>query len=340
MTVPSFGLSSLEALRIFEELVDLSLDIQEKLSERLLAKLEEKARGLGVHRLDFHRIILTSLDRRGGMGLALSSGDDGNPVVCCGSCGMITPEVNWRCPGCGTPYAGRPPLIICPVTGMEFVFVKGGVFRMGDTFGTGDDDEKPVHEVELNGFYMGKYPVTQGEWVKVMGGNPSHFQKGDRYPVEIVSWNDVLEYIEKLNYQSGRKYRLPTEAEWEYSARSCGKQENWAGTSYWEELDEYAWYVGNSDGRTHPVGEKKPNALGLYDMSGNVWEWCVDWYDAEYYGKSPRRNPRGPEEGEFRALRGGSCVNTVRNTRATSRVRTKPVGRDRDSGFRLVLPQD
>ena len=340
MAVLSFDLSPPEALRSFEDLVELSLDVNDVLSERLLDRLVEKARVLGVHRLDCHHVMLHGLERRGGMGLPLTPDGDGNPALRCGSCAMVTPEVNWRCPGCGAPYAGRSPLIICPVTGMEFVFVKGGVFRMGDTFGDGFKDEQPVHEVELNGFYMGKYQVTQGEWVKVMGINPSHFQKGDRYPVEKISWNKVQEFIGKLNSQSGKNYRLPTEAEWEYAARSGGKEEKWAGTSNEEELGEYAWYDDNSDKTTHPVGEKKPNGLGLHDMSGNVWEWCGDWHDVGYYGKSPRRNPRGPEEGKSRALRGGSWLDFGGCTRAAYRFGLEPGSWDYSFGFRLLLPQD
>jgi len=148
---------------------------------------------------------------------------------------------------------------------------------MGDTFGDGKKDEKPSHKVCVNDFYLGIYEVTQGQWEKVMGNNPSSFKKGNNYPVERVSWEDVQQFIHRLNSQTGRKYRLPTEAEWEYAARSGGKQEKYAGTNQEGELKEYAWFTANSDFQTHPVGQKRPNGLGIYDMIGNVSEWCADW---------------------------------------------------------------
>ncbi|MDP2279759.1 MAG: SUMF1/EgtB/PvdO family nonheme iron enzyme, partial [Nitrospirota bacterium] len=190
--------------------------------------------------------------------------------------------------------------IIDPATGMEIVFVKGGCFQMGDTFGDGESDEKPVHEVCVDDYYIGKYEVTQGQWKAIMGNNPSHFKDcGDNCPVEQVSWNDVQEFIQKLNeknnppsppFTKGGKggFRLPTEAEWEYAARSGGKSERYSGGN---DIDSVAWYNKNSGGKTHPVGTKQPNGLGIYDMSGNVWEWVNDWYDEFYYKNSPKNNP-------------------------------------------------
>ncbi len=219
---------------------------------------------------------------------------------------------------------------------IEMVFVKGGCFQMGDTFGDGGNDEKPVHEVCINDFYIGRYVVTQGQWQSVMVNNPSKF-KGDRRPVENVSWDDTQQFIAKLNLQAGRRYRLPTEAEWEYTARSGGKREEWPGTSNLQDLGDYAWYSNNL-GETHPVGEKKPNGLGIYDMSGNVWEWCQDWYNYVYYKESPRDNPQGPGSDTFRVLRGGSWGNNHLTVRASDRYGDTPWHRDSSIGFRVVLP--
>ncbi len=218
--------------------------------------------------------------------------------------------------------------------GMEFVLVKGGCFQMGDTFGEGYNREKPVHEVCVDDFYLGKYEVTQGEWQQVMGNNPSHFKKGDRCPVESVSWNDVQDYIRKLNKRSGRTYRLPTEAEWEYAARSGGKREKYAGSN---SVGDVAWHGDNSGGTSHRVGTKKPNGLGLYDMSGNVWEWCQDWYGEHYYSSSPRQNPIGPVSGEERVFRGGGWRNSPGYVRAANRRRFSPGITASGLGFRLSL---
>ena len=225
-----------------------------------------------------------------------------------------------------------------PFTGMEFVFVKGGCYQMGDTFGDGLSDEKPVHEVCVDDFYMGIYEVTQTQWEKVMGNNPSHFKKGGHYPVEQVSWNDIQDFIGRLTRETGRKYRLPTEAEWEYAARSGGKKEKYAGTNRENELPEYAWNAANSGISTHPGAQKKPNGLGLYDMNGNVREWCSDWHDENYYKGSPKNNPKGPDSGIGRVLRGGSWYDDPREVRASTRVRLYPSGGSNDSGFRLVGP--
>jgi len=223
-----------------------------------------------------------------------------------------------------------------PATGMEMVFVKGGCFQMGDTVGGGNADEKPVHEVCLSNFYLGKYEVTQGQWRQIMGSNPSYFSScGDNCPVENVSWNDVQDFISRLNRQSGKGYRLPTEAEWEYAARSGGKSEKFAGGA---DVNTVAWYDGNSSSKTHPAGQKLPNGLGLHDMSGNVWEWCGDWYDGQYYSQSDRNNPSGPSSGSDRVFRGGSWNSNAADARAASRNRDNPGYRLDDVGFRLALP--
>ena len=221
-------------------------------------------------------------------------------------------------------------------TGMQMVFVKGGCYQMGDTFGDGYANEKPVHEVCVNDFYIGKYEVTQGQWQRIMGNNPSYYKNcGDNCPVEQVSWNDIQQFIQRLNNQSGKQYRLPTEAEWEYAARSGGKSEKYAGGN---DVDAVAWYDGNSGRETHPVGQKQPNGLGLYDMSGNVWEWCSDWYGEKYYGQSFRDNPDGPSSGSYRVLRGGSWNDKPRDVRVANRLGYNPGYRDYYFGFRLAGP--
>ncbi len=235
-----------------------------------------------------------------------------------------------------------PPTYTDPATGMEFVLVKGGCYQMGDTFAVLYDDgydgkynERPVHEVCVDDFYMGKYEVTQGEWEKIMGSNPSDFKKGDNYPVENVSWNDIMQFLPKLNSRSCRKYRLPTEAEWEYAARSGGKKEKYAGGNT---VDVLTWYSDNSGMSTHKAGTKRANGLGLYDMSGNVSEWCLDWYGRNYYKKSPKQNPLRKEKGSRRVARGGSWYDSPRFVRSAKRFRLMPDVRDNGLGFRLVLP--
>ena len=223
-------------------------------------------------------------------------------------------------------------------TGMEFLLVKGGCYQMGDTFGDGEADEKPVHEVCLKDFYLGKYEVSQGQWKRVMGGNPSNFKESDENPIELVSWNDAQEFIRRLNQMSGKSYRLATEAEWEYAARNSGKREKWAGTNNESELRENAWFSHNSGGKTQRVGQKRPNGLGLYDMSGNVWEWVSDWYNKDYYRNSPKNDPPGPGSGQYKVLRGGSWSDFFpRNVRAAYRLRFEPSRRDNNIGFRLGL---
>jgi formylglycine-generating enzyme required for sulfatase activity len=222
-------------------------------------------------------------------------------------------------------------------TGIELVSVKGGCYSMGDTSGDGYPNEKPVHKVCVSNFYIGKYEVTQGQWKRVMGSNPSRFSScGENCPVENVSWNDVQEFIGKLNRQSGKNYRLPTEAEWEYAARSGGKSQKYSGG---DDLDSVGWYSSNSGGKTHPVGQKRPNGLGIYDMTGNVWEWCSDWHGDKYYSESPRDNPMGPSSGSTRVGRGGSWGNLAAHARASLRFRLDPDSRDVILGFRLVAPR-
>ncbi|HEY6007300.1 MAG TPA: SUMF1/EgtB/PvdO family nonheme iron enzyme [Geobacteraceae bacterium] len=226
-----------------------------------------------------------------------------------------------------------------PVTGMEFVFVKGGCFRMGDEFGVGNKDEGPVHEVCVDDFYLGTYEVTQKEWQQVMGTNSAYFKAcGERCPVESVSWSQANAFLKKLRTAGdGLKFRLPSEAEWEYAARSGGKKEQWAGTSSDRELKKSAVFGINSGGKPHPVGSKRPNGLGLYDMSGNVWEWVSDFYDSGYYALSPRGNPQGPDRRLSRVLRGGGWDSQPFDLRAAKRLRGKEGTGSLNAGFRLAL---
>ena len=233
----------------------------------------------------------------------------------------------------------RKEVLTDPIKAIEFVLIKGGCFQMGDPFGEGRADEKPVHAVCVDDYYIGKYEVTQGQWQSVMGNNPAFFKNcGEKCPVEQVNWNDIQEFIKKLNARTKKNYRLPTEAEWEYAARSGGKKEKYAGTSSDVELGKYAWYSANSGGSAHPVGQKQPNGLGLYDMTGNVWEWCQDWYGEKYYSQSTRKNPSGPQSGTRRVLRGGAWLFEPAGIRSATRYGLTPASRSDLYGFRLSLP--
>jgi formylglycine-generating enzyme required for sulfatase activity len=223
-----------------------------------------------------------------------------------------------------------------PETGMEFVWIPGGCFEMGCSQWAGDcePDELPVHNVCVNGFWIGKYEVMQKVWQKVMGGNPSRFQNGDNYPVEHVSWKQAREFVKKLKIAGGYTVRLPTEAEWEYAARGGGRMEVYAGGNDFSIL---GWYEGNSEGSTQPTGKKMPNAYGLHDMSGNVWEWCEDIYLQDAYKKSAENNPAGADQSVFRVRRGGSWDSEQRNLRSLFRGRYPSDLEFESNGLRVVL---
>jgi formylglycine-generating enzyme len=223
-----------------------------------------------------------------------------------------------------------------PVAGMKFVLVKGGCYQMGDKYNAYKN--APLHKVCVSDFYLGKYEVTQELYQMVMGTNPSSYKKfGPDSPVDGISWNNAQAFIKKLNALTGKQYRLPAEAEWEYAARSGGKDKIWAGTSDEKSLGKYAWFFKNSDQITHKVGSKKPNDLGLYDMSGNVGEWCQDWYKASYYEESPKDNPQGPDKGEMRVMRGGSWNDGSITLRPVTRSWYAPVSNSSVFGLRLAL---
>ena len=217
----------------------------------------------------------------------------------------------------------------------SMVMVEGGTFQMGNQDADAEKNEKPAHNVLVNTFKIGKYEVTQAQWVAVMGTNPSFFSNCDDCPVELVDWNLVQEFIRKLNDKTGASFRLPTEAEWEYAARGGNKSKS---TKYsgGNDINQVAWYSdGIAENRSHPVGKKKPNELGLYDMSGNVWEWCSDRYAADYYAKSPAKNPQGPDAGEKRVVRGGSW-NCIDLYCGVSYRWFAPSDRNGSNGLRLV----
>ena len=215
------------------------------------------------------------------------------------------------------------------IAGMEFVWVPAGEFQMGST--GSEDSEQPVTQVRISrGYWLGKYEVTQGQWQALMGSNPSYYKSyGTNCPVERVSWEDVQEFIARLNALAGRdRYRLPTEAEWEYAARAGTTDERYGS------LNEIAWYRNNSGGRTQLVGQKAPNAWGFYDMLGNVSEWVADWY-GDYPGGSVT-DPQGPGLGSLRVSRGGSWGHVAGICRAPNRNYNSPGGRSGHRGFRLL----
>ncbi len=220
----------------------------------------------------------------------------------------------------------------------DFVFVQGGSFKMGlpDTSDVeGGDISKPQHKVTIKSFYILKTPVTQALWYSIMDTNPSIHKNCYACPVENVSWYDAQKFIEKLNKIKKAHYRLTTEAEYEYAARGGDKSKgyNYSGSN---NEDEVAWFEDNSGRQSHPVGQKKSNELGLFDMSGNVWEWCSDWYEMYYYKVSPSDNPQGPVQGEKRVLRGGTWLSLDEGCLVTSRGQLQPYLKGKFIGFRIV----
>ena len=232
---------------------------------------------------------------------------------------------------------------------MHMIYVEGGSFTMGctgDQGGDCKDDESPNRMTTVNSFYIGILEVTQGQWEKVMG--TSVYQQrnkantewpmtgvGEDYPMYYVSWEEAKEFCARLSRQTGKNYSLPTEAEWEYAARGGNKNEGTKYSGGWS-IGDVAWYNGNSGSSTHPCGTKRPNALGIYDMSGNVWEWCEDWYGKSYL-QYDNENPKGASSGSGRVLRGGSWYSGARNCRVSNRYFTSPGNRLTSYGFRVVL---
>ena len=220
----------------------------------------------------------------------------------------------------------------------NMVYVSGGTFTMGATSEQGSDayvKEKPTHNVTLSSFYLCKYEVTQALWKAVMGNNPS-CSRGNNLPVENVSWNDCQTFISRLNNLTGKNFRLPTEAEWEYAARGGNRSRGYkySGSNV---PSDVAWFSDSGGNKTHPVGTKSPNELGLYDMSGNVFEWCSDCYGT--YSSSAQTNPTGPSSGSYRVYRGGSCYFFAGFCRSSSRCFEAPIDHRYDLGLRLALSQ-
>lgn len=224
---------------------------------------------------------------------------------------------------------------------MEMVWVEGGSFTMGCnatpkgvklTYALA----RPEHRVTVDGYFIGRYEVTQGLWQAVMGENPSKFKGSANLPVESVSWTEAQEFAMRLSQMTGRRFRLPSEAEWEYAARGGSKSQRnpYAGCNR-NQLDNHGWYCVNSDGTTHAVGQLQPNELGLYDMSGNVAEWCQDWVEA--YTSEEQTNPRGPRQGENRVLRGGHYNSTSAACTVYDRGWYLPSGKYELYGLRIVM---
>ena len=231
----------------------------------------------------------------------------------------------------------------------EMVWVDGGTYSMGNNVTPKGvkisyEAARPEHKVSVDGFFVGRYEVTQGQWKAVMGDNPSRFTGNDSLPVESVSWTEAQQFVVMLSQLTGRHFRLPTEAEWEFAARGGVKAERGNGKTENElpfagctrnQLDNYCWYCVNSHGVTHPVGQMQPNELGLYDMSGNVAEWCSDWMAP--YGTEEQNNPTGPRQGENRVLRGGHYNSTSPQCTVFDRAWYLPSGKYENYGLRLVM---
>lgn len=248
-----------------------------------------------------------------------------------------------------------------PITGMKFVWVEGACFQMGQLpletrllkreIGQFDydkyyADELPRHKVCLDGFWIGATEVTQKEWRKVMDFNPAHFTSNENFPVDSVSWEDATNFINKINKDNSYAFRLPTEAEWEYSARGNTKNVMYhTGNAITTDQANYNGSIAfglnlREKYRKSPVevASFPPNAFGIYDLHGNVWEWCSDWYGEKYYADSPENNPPGPDTGDMRVLRGGSWFRYSGHIRAATRYKNKPSGQYADTGFRIVRP--
>ena len=247
--------------------------------------------------------------------------------------------------GVSVTVSGGTPSTYTNSLGMTFILLSAGTFTMGspsDEPGS-YSNERPQHQVTLTrAFYMQNTEVTQAQWEAVMGSNPSHFSGCPSCPVEEVSWDVIQGFLDHMKARGEGAYNLPTEAQWEYAARAGSTTAFYnggiteTGSGYDSNLNAIGWYTYNSDSETHPVAQKAPNAWGLYDMSGNVWEWCRDWYDGSYYDWGLRTDPMGPSSGSYRVKRGGSWGGNAKNCRSANRNYSSPDYRYYNIGFRLM----
>ena len=255
---------------------------------------------------------------------------------------------------CYGKYKQKKPGTKYEIHGIVFVSIPGGTFEMGDIQEGGYNNERPVHTVTLTGFEMSLYEITQGQYKSIIGSNPSHFNGSDDLPVESVCWNVAVWFCNHLSDKarldrcydestwecdfSKNGFRLPTEAEWEYACRAGTTTKYYTGNSE-SDLARAGWYRSNSGRKTHHVGQKEANNFGLYDMHGNVWELCNDWYGSEYYSSSPLSNPTGPTSDSYRSLRivrGGRWINHARGCRSAHRSKIYPTDTGYFIGFRVV----
>jgi formylglycine-generating enzyme len=269
--------------------------------------------------------------------LASSLTSPGSEVVTTSSANPVVPAATTTVPS-PTISVGNisTPIVKKDQLGIDFVLIPGGMFDMGDTFGDGSDDEKPAHLVKITDFYLAKTEVSVAQYRAFCDAtgrrmpDPPSWGWQDSYPIVNISWNDANAFCQWAGY------RMPTEAEWEFAARDAGKKEKWSGTNVEANLGEFSWFENNSQKQAQPVGQKKANTLGLYDMCGNVWEWCQDWYDSNYYNTSPSQNPQGPSTGSYRVLRGGSLYGYPWYIRTTDRSRSSAEEWYVDWGFRVA----
>ena len=259
-------------------------------------------------------------------------------LLVCAKCGKRLASGETNCANCSSDSRAKKDfgdVYTDPICGMEFVRVVGGMFQMGDTLNQGSEAEKVIHEVILDDYYISRYPTTQRQWCVLMDENPSNFENSDN-PVEQVTWFDAQNFAHKLTsaIHKDMEFGLPSEAQWEYAARGGGKNELYAGGN---DIDKVAWFEANSRGRTHPVGMKRPNGFGLYDMSGNVWEWCLDTFSPGAYGQHQKQNPVIKLPGPDRVIRGGSWNLDAWSARCARRFGFSSDLFGPGLGFRLVM---